>query len=166
MALTRAGFLHTVARPSIEARNKPVVPGTKVYKLRLLSPFAGMKGGEEMVVYGCELDDMKRAGLRFDSRKVEVVGSASGDPLLDGVTFRFTHNIVKDERGERVEYLSARVGAIAAENRAVPPIEPVPEDEVPVSKRAAIDDLEAENPPKRGRGRPRGSRNKPKEDEE
>ena len=107
---------HKPPRHCTEARTMKVYPGTKIYNVRFEVPFDGFKAKQSVRMYHMELVELLRnPGVRVSTTEVNAV--SQGDVLLDGVTYRFGHEIVE----KKVRNISARVGAIAAAKLAVPP---------------------------------------------
>jgi len=148
-------------RHCTEARNLKVYPGMKVYDVRFEVPFDGFRAKETVRMYQKELVELLRVpGVRVTATEVAL---SEGDVKLDGVTYRFGHEVVKGAGARNgVRNISARVGAISPARLAVPPrdVKTEPDEhegadpaegEQPKSKRAA----EAQLKPRRKRGRPR-----------
>jgi len=109
---------HKPPRHCTEARTMKVIPGMKIFNVRFETPFDGFKAKESVRMYHKELVELLRVpGVRVST--TEVNKPSEGDVLLDGVTYRFGHEIVE----RKVRNISARVGAISAAKLAVPPRE-------------------------------------------
>ena len=113
-------------RHCTEARNLKVHPGWKIYDVRFEVPFDGFKAKETVRMYHRELVELLRTpGVRVTATEVKGdEGLSTGDVLLDRVTYRFGHEIVKMEGARHsTRNISARVGAISPRKLAVPPRE-------------------------------------------